>query len=165
MSLALYKIDAEMDAIFRASAENEGELTDEQSARVDELEIEWPVKVEHVGMHVRNLKATAKAYKDEAARMAAKGKAAENDADYWTEYLYASLMKPNNPKVVKGKFLTVALQNSPRKLAIEDETAIPKAYLVQPDPVIDKAGIKAALESGGIVPGASLFQGQHIRIR
>lgn len=54
---------------------------------------------------------------------------------------------------------TLSLVRRAAGLVITDEARIPAAFWKQPDPVIDKAAIKAALKDKQSVPGATLGNG------
>jgi len=54
---------------------------------------------------------------------------------------------------------TLTLSNRAAGLVITDEAKVPSRFWKQPDPVLDKAAIKAALKDQETVPGATLGNG------
>jgi hypothetical protein len=60
---------------------------------------------------------------------------------------------------VKQPEVTVSIVPTQPKLVINDEAKIPAKFFKQPDPVLDEAAIRAALEAKEIVEGASLSNG------
>lgn len=54
---------------------------------------------------------------------------------------------------------TLSLSNRAPGLVITDESRIPPSFWKQPDPVLDKSALKAALKDKQEVPGASLGNG------
>ncbi len=60
---------------------------------------------------------------------------------------------------------TLAIQDNPPSVVVENEFILPAQYLKQPPPVVDKVAIKAAIKAGVIVPGAHLAQSQRLVIK
>lgn len=65
----------------------------------------------------------------------------------------ASLANVRRPEI------TITLKPVPPKLVVNDEAKVPAEFFKVPDPVIDRASLKAALEAGTIIDGASLSNG------
>lgn len=60
---------------------------------------------------------------------------------------------------VERPIATISVAKVPRGLEILNEAEIPVRFWIQKDPVVDRAAIKSALESGEDVPGAALDNG------
>ena len=65
----------------------------------------------------------------------------------------------------KGALHTVSLRKTPGKLVIDDATAIPAAFMKQPDPVPDNAAIKRALLDGENLGYAHIETGETLGIK
>ena len=72
--------------------------------------------------------------------------------------LIATAMETAGEKRIETSAATVSLRNVPPKVQIIDEQAIPTRYWRQPDPVVDKRALLAALKEGE-VSGAMLDNG------
>lgn len=62
-------------------------------------------------------------------------------------------------KTIEAPLATLSLKRKPPGLIIEDEAVVPASFWKQPDPVLDKSKIKAALNAKETVLGASLDNG------
>lgn len=60
---------------------------------------------------------------------------------------------------IRSPLGTMSAKPTPPKLVIGDEAQIPARFFKTPDPVLDKAALKAALDAKEPVPGASLSNG------
>ena len=60
---------------------------------------------------------------------------------------------------IKSPLFTVSLRRTAPGLDVADEMKIPAAYWKQPDPVLDRKALKAALDDGTQVAGAHLDNG------
>ena len=122
--------------------------------------IAFDEKVEGIACWIKELTAYAKAVKEEKDKLAERHKAAENRVENLKQYLMHVLngQKFKTPKVTisYGKSVSV---DAP------DWRVVPEAYLKTKDPELDKTAIKKALQEGLSVPGASLVEKQHIRIK
>lgn len=65
---------------------------------------------------------------------------------------------------VEGQEFTFAVRKNPPRVEITDEAAIPPEF-VSYTPVINRAGIKDALDEGKQVPGAELVQTTRLDVR
>ena len=128
--------------------------------KLDALKMQKSDKVRNIALFIKNLKADAKAYKEEKEAFYARQKAAENKAAQLENYLSHVL----DGEKVKEKEFSISWRKS-KAVNILDEKKIPSDYLIQQAPKIDKAGIRAALKDGGEVPGAELKESVNIQIK
>jgi hypothetical protein len=98
--------------------------------------------------------AQSKAVKDMEAEMKERRQRFENKADTLRAIAKQAMQTLGLPKLEAPDF-TAALTNTRPSVVIEDETAIP-SQLCKVVRSPDKTAIKAALEQGEVVPGASL---------
>lgn len=137
-----------------------------QDVRValDSITEDLHAKAENTAKVIRNIEAEAKAYDSEIIRLLAHKRALENRADALKRYLLEALQGAGLAEV-KGAVLKIRVQNSPATCEIPDETAIPWPYRqVVESYAVDRRKIVEVLKAGGEVPGASLRQGQHVRL-
>lgn len=124
------------------------------------LKMERSEKIRNIALWIKNLKADAKALKEEKEAFYKRQKAAENKAAQLESYLANVL----DGEKVKEKEFSISWRKS-KAVNILDEKKIPSDYLIQQAPKIDKAGIRAALKDGGEVPGAELKESVNIQIK
>lgn len=142
---------------------------DEQTI-ADTLEGErWPleVKAQNVAFVIRNIQSTAEAIKAAEDKMAERRKTLERRIDWLKGYLKSGMELAGINKV-ESPYFTIAVQNSPEAVEIDEPGLLPAEYWKQPEPPppsIDKVAIKAAIKAGADVPGARLTQGTHLRIK
>ena len=148
------------------------------SGMVDELEedvfldtiasIEVPLneKAENIARFIKNIEAEAEIYKKESQKMAEKATSRTNKAKRLKLYLQESLELAGMDKV-QGELFTVAIQNNPPKLIVEDESEIPKAYWLEQPPKLDRRLLlqDLKLEEYPDFKGARVVQERSLRIR
>jgi len=67
---------------------------------------------------------------------------------------------------LEAEDFSVGLRQGPPRLAITDETQIPRTYLLPQPPKLDRQGLAAALKRGEAIEGACLETGpNHISVR
>lgn len=153
---SLYKIREELLQVVDTDT---GEITD--TARFDELQMEYEEKIENIALWIKNLKAESKAYKEEKDSFAEKQRRAENKAESLKRYLDSAL---------KGqKFNTTKVAISYRKstsVDVLDVEKLPEAYRKTVTTVsADKTAISAALKAGELVDGATLVEKNNLSIK
>ena len=113
---------------------------------------------------VKNLDAEAEAIKAEQLRLEERRSALVNNVRRLKDYAQQH-MEQSGIDRAKDDLFTVALQNSPPSVQVDNESVIPKDYWRYPAPSVDKRSILDALKSGEEIPGVSLRQSRSLRIR
>ena len=190
----LFEIDEELEAAFEAASqeqEQNGEISQETRERCLALFAELGRKVDRIAGYVRATEFKARAAKEEANRLAARHKSAENRV-LQVKSMLAYYMQSRGLKRLEGHLNTVRLQKNSQPSLRLDPLTLPCEYqqtsitVAQPDwrQVLDlvtlpelkqklesavvavepnKELIRQDLQAGAVVPGASLFRGEHIR--
>lgn len=152
----LYEIDK---AILACIDPETGELIDE--AALTDLQMERTQKIKNVALWLKNLNASAAAYKAERDAFDERMKQAQKKAESLKRYLANALGGE--------KFVTDECAVSFRKstaINVLDEAAIPAAYMAEKvtrSP--DKIAIKAAIKGGEAVPGVALVENLSVQIK
>lgn len=152
----LYEIDK---AILACIDPETGELLDE--AALADLQMERTQKIKNVALWLKNLNASAAAYKAERDAFDERMKQAQKKAESLKRYLADALGGE--------KFVTDECAVSFRKstaINVLDEAAIPVAYMTEKvtrSP--DKTAIKAAIKGGEVVPGVALVENLSVQIK
>lgn len=152
----LYEIDK---AILACIDPETGELLDE--AALEDLQMERTQKIKNVALWLKNLNASAAAYKAERDAFDERMKQAQKKAESLKRYLANALGGE--------KFVTDECAVSFRKstaINVLDEAAIPAAYMAEKvtrSP--DKTAIKAAIKGGEAVPGVALVENLSVQIK
>lgn len=152
----LYEIDK---AILACIDPETGELLDE--AALTDLQMERTQKIKNVALWLKNLNASAAAYKAERDAFDERMKQALKKAESLKRYLADALGGE--------KFVTDECAVSFRRSAavtVFDEDKLPAEYVaekVTKSP--DKAAIKAAIKAGIDVPGAALVDNLSVQIK
>lgn len=131
---------------------------------LDSIEEAFEVKAENIAKWIRNLEADKKAFEEEEKRFKEKKQAADNRIKSLKLYLEDNMRLTGKTKFKAG-FFSFAIQNNPPSVEVFDEALIPKQFLIEQPPKIDRAGIKELLKAGEEVPGAELKQTKGLRIR
>lgn len=124
-------------------------------------------KIESYCFVIRNMEAMPDAIKAEEKRLAERRKAIEKRVDSIKHWLFTNMQMAGISKIESPVF-TVALQNNPASVVIDDESLIPTDYMRVPDappPSPDKTLIKQAINDGFEMPGARLQTSQRLVIK
>lgn len=168
MPLSLYQIDHDLLALEAEIIENGGEVTEETEARLDELLDQREDKADRYIAVIRTYEAEARAYKEEADRLTALRRSAENRVASLKARLLAS-MEARDEKKIDGRLGSVTVQRSgsvPTEILVDLED-LPERFLKR-SVSADTAAIKAALKEGDEEAGkvARLGEGStYVRIR
>jgi len=139
------------------------ELTPELSERLNSDSTAFSEKAEGVALYMRELSAQAETVEAEAARLAARARVLRNREAWLKSYLFDAMTATGTDKL-PGRLVTLSLRNTPPRVEVVDESAIPAQFWKTPSPVLDRSGISDALKSGD-VPGARLVRGRTLSIR
>lgn len=159
----LYEINEGIRAVMNRAADNGGELTAEDMAELDKLDMARGDKLKAYACVVAECKATAEAIKSEAAALTAKARAQANLAERLSQTVFED-MNAHGEKKAGDKVRGWRIQAGPPRVDVVDEKAIPASFWHTPTPELCKSEISDMLKSGGEVPGAKLVQTEHIRL-
>lgn len=150
----LYEINTEIDKAIETMMANvdpeTGEVRQEDLDRLGELQIARDEKLENIGCYIKNLEAEAKAIKEEEQALKKRRETKEHQAESLAKYITQML---GGEKWESSK---VAFTFRKSKAVVIDEAYIeniPKEYLVEQDPKIDKKALKADIEAGKNLEG------------
>lgn len=130
-----------------------------------ELEVALEEKIENTAKVIKSYEAEAEKFKTEAKRLNDKAASYAKKSKLLKDWIHDSFHQ-NGIERIDGDLFTVALQNNPVSLDIESVDKIPKEYLIEQEPRVDKrALLKDMKEHGVYVEGVNLKQDKHVRIR
>ena len=191
----LFEIDQELEMAFDgASQEQEqtGAISEEARRRCIDLFAELGRKVDRIARYVRATEFKARVAKEEAARLSARQRAAENRIEQ-VKSMLAFFMHVRGLKRLEGELNTIRLQKNGQPSIHIDPLALPAIYnqiivtLAQPDWVRmleaisspelrtrleaavvrcepNKELVRQDLQVGRQIPGAALIKGEHVRL-
>lgn len=191
----LFEIDAELEAQFEAATNEEeqtGVTSEEAKQRCLDLFTELGKKVDRIARYVRATEFKARAAKEEAARLTARQKTAENRLAQ-VKSMLAIYMLSRGLRWLEGELNTFRLQKNGQPALEIDVSALPQSYylrtliLTEPDwerilnavtcPSLrailkasvenvepDRERIRLELQAGHEIPGATLAKGEHVRL-
>lgn len=164
MTIKLWELSADMDAISDEIMANGGEVTEEMEARLDALDGSFTEKVERVALYIRQVKLTADAAKAEKDRLAAIQKRYDTEARGLKAYLLRHLEHQGHAKIETAK-VRVRVQKSPPSIKwTGGPFDIPDNYRVV-NYSFDATQAKADHKAGVDLPeGIVITTGTHIRI-
>lgn len=156
----LYELSAQANALYEML---QGEEIDEQTF-ADTLEsLGAAEKVESYCKLIKQLQSDTEMFKGEIDRLTARKKTAENGVERMKAALLTFLQASGQDKVKAGSFAVSTATT--QAVFITDERIIPRIYLKEQPPTIDKTAIKAAIKGGATVDGAQLINNTGVRIR
>lgn len=121
-------------------------------------------KLEAYGMVIRNIESDVEGLKAEEKRLAERRKVMENGIKRMKLSMHDAMSSTGERKI-KGEKFTFTIQKNPPSLKLVDESLIPKEFLVEVAPSIDKKAIMERLKANEEIPGAQISQGESLRIR
>lgn len=140
-------------------------------AAISSIDDEISVKADGYGRLIKNLEAEADGLRKEEQRLAARRKAKESNAIWLKQHLEQAMIAQNKKKISTDLF-TFSLQNNPPAVKIQDKDAFIRwaemecpTYLSYSAPQVNLKAVAAAIKAGEVVPGATLEQGQSLRMR
>jgi hypothetical protein len=190
----LFEIDTELEAAFDAAGQEQeqtGTISDQAKQRCIDLFAELGKKVDRIARYVRATEFKARAAKEEAARLAARQKSAENRVEQ-VKSMLAFFMHVRGLKRLEGELNTIRVQKNGQASLQLDPLALPGEYnqttitLPQQEWVLvlesitspelrktleaavtkiepNKELLREHLQSGREVAGAALVKGEHVR--
>jgi len=191
----LFQIDAELEAQFEAATNEEeqtGVISEEAKQRCLDLFAELGKKVDRIARYLRATEFKARAAKEEAARLTARQKTAENRLAQ-VKSMLAFYMLSHGLRQLEGELNTFRLQKNGQATLEIDVSALPLSYylrtltlteqdweqilnalncpslrtileasVVNVEP--DRERIRLELQAGHEIPGATLVKGEHVRL-
>lgn len=134
------------------------------TSALDQVGEELEVKAENIAKLIKTLEVDIAGFKEEEKRLSDRRKSLENRVKNLKEYLDGA-MKLTSKTKFKGKLFSFNIQKNAPGVSIIDEKLIPKEYLIEQAPVIDKKAILNDLKNGEDIPGVEIKQTESLRIR
>jgi hypothetical protein len=190
----LFEIDQELEAAFdaaRQEQEETGAISDENQQRCLDLFAALGTKVDRIARYVRANELKARVANEEAARLSARQKTAENRVAQ-VKSMLAFFMQSRGLKRLEGELSTIRLQKNGQPSLVIDPVTLPAEYsqltivLQQPEWVQvlnaigspelrktlegtvigcepNKALVRRQLQAGQQIAGSALVKGEHVR--
>lgn len=155
---SLYQLTDELETLLQRE-----DVTDEDLARAFG---DVQAKAESICQFRACLMADIVAFKAEEDRISKRRKAMENTRERLEKYLLDNMQRLMIDKLRAGTF-AINLQESPARVIIDEESAIPDEYFIEipASKRLDKDKAGEAMKNGQIVTGCHLERHKHIRIR
>ena len=166
--MSLYQITAELTSVLDALVDNNEEAEAALAEHLSALTEAFDIKADDYAALIRVCETRADARRMEAERMTILAKDDERKAERLRTLLMDAMKATGRTKVETDRFrLSVKKNGGKVPVIITDEAALPIDYRVPKiTEVIDKDGIREALESGKEVPGAALGErGQRLDLK
>lgn len=160
MSMSIYDIDSAITALI----DNEtGEVTDEEA--FDALQMERDVKVENIGLLLKNTVAEAKAIKEEEQALAARRKTAENKVERLKHLLAYALHgeKFSTPKLKVSYRKSRVVNIDPKFIEWAEINA--DDLLTYSEPKVNKTAVRDAIDSGRDIKFATIETKQNMQVK
>lgn len=130
------------------------------------------VKAENVGAYIKTLTADVNALKEEEHTLAKRRRTKENQIEWLKRYLLESMQAINRKKIDRP-MAVLSIRNNAESVQIDNESDFitrcqmcgADDYLRYKTPEIDKTAVKADLQKGYKIEGASLVRKQSIIIK
>ena len=155
----LEQLNEEFNLFVDSIEEQDGhqEPTEEQSKAIGEYVGGPPAKRDRVGLFIRRLEHEALLYKEEAERLAKRGKQMKRLGERM-RFGIKLYMEMKGILRAEGQAFAFALRKNPPSCVVVNESDLPGEYMDY-KPVPNRQKIKEALQAGEEVPGAILSTG------
>jgi hypothetical protein len=165
MNAPLYLIDNELFAILAGS--ESGELTDEQSARLDELSMARNDKIDAILRYRRVCETRAIGLQAEIDRLQAAKRREDESSEWLKKYVYESMLRNGEKAFATTLFKGRIQRNSQPSVTLTvDPKELPEKFQrVKTIIKADKTALAQAAKDGEQLPrGVSVETGSHLRI-
>lgn len=164
MSFKLYELKEIYQNIWDLVGDDEVDLDSLEKA-LKSVEDNIEAKAENIAKLIKGIDNDAAGIKAEETRLAARRKTLENKQANMKRYLESQLKEMGLDKV-KTPLFTIAIQNNPPSVEITNEDIIPERFknTVTITSIVKK-DLLDALKAGEVIEGATIKQGQSLRIR
>jgi Siphovirus Gp157 len=177
---------------IEGQVESEGQASEDLVARFQRFCEAHGEKVDRIGRFVRIMEAREQYCRSESARLADRARAAAGKVEQTKNMVLYYLLSRDLKKIEGCQFTLRAQKNSQDSVRITDEAAVPKCYCriearitgaiwetvlsLLPEELArglessiqkawpDNDAIKAAMAQSGVVPGAEVRRGTHLRV-
>jgi hypothetical protein len=157
---SLYDIAGEYERILSGAFEA-GEDPQELLDTINEV---FEMKAEAIVKYARNLDSFSESCRAECDTLHQKAVSAEKHAERLRAYLADTMKRLGRTEAEAGLF-KLKFQKSPPSVLVLSAADVPTRFWDHPAPVMNKTRIKEAINAGEDVPGATLTQGETLRIR
>ena len=172
---SLYEIDERLVTLIEEQFDTEDgtiyEDAGELAKKIDEVAMNLDVKIENIGLYIKNLNAEAEMIKHEEDNLARRRKANEGKIASLTNYLngYLAACYPNEEDRRKWKFKTPRVVLGYRKstsVEVPNLEELDKEFIkIKTETSADKVAIKNAIKSGKEVKGAYLKDNINLSVK
>lgn len=164
MSFKLYELKEIYQNIWDLVGDDEVDLDSLEKA-LKSVEDNIEAKAENIAKLIKGIDNDAAGIKAEETRLAARRKTLENKQANMKRYLESQLKEMGLDKV-KTPLFTIAIQNNNPSVEITNEDIIPERFknTVTITSIVKK-DLLDALKAGEVIEGATIKQGQSLRIR
>lgn len=132
---------------------------------LESIEGEIELKAENTAVIMQELTAEAEKLRAEEKRLAERRKKLENNVEAMKNRLYTA-MKTTGKEKFKTTLFSFNIQKNPVRVVIDDESKIPKKYLIPQPAKLDTAKLKEDLKASDRGRKyAHLEQGESLRIK
>ena len=127
---------------------------------IDAIEESMGDKYDHIWTFIKSLEAEAKMRDEYVKQSQATSKSLKAKADRLKKYALQEMNAAGKKKIVTEHY-TLSVRNS-HKVAITDESLVPKEYLVEQAPKVNKKEMTKAFKAGKEIPGAEYVENQSL---
>ena len=164
--MSLWKINQQMEEaierMFIEAEENDGEVSQETTDLIADLQIAWDEKIEAIGCKLKNFDAEIDALKKEEEALAARRKRKMNNRESLAKYAAKMLAGENWDKSAKVEFSF----RSSKQTIVDDESLIPDKYFkIKTERNPDLTAIKKAINAGEIKKGAHIEEKLNMTVK
>jgi hypothetical protein len=162
---SLYKIESELIELFNEVTENHGEMTEELELKISQLNNAITEKVDSCYGYRMALDDFSELIDLKINELKAKSEQINKKKEKFDNYVN-NCLELSGKKELIGQFYRITKRKPSVVVEIFNESDIPMEFIKTPEPkpIIMKAEIKKALESGQEVKGAKLSESKNISI-
>lgn len=168
--MKLYEISDQLNFITASLDCETDEPIDKESLtkQLNELQLEFKVKVENIAKIILDYDANLDATTKELTRLTNRKRSLENKIEWLKNYLLEQMQATGNDKI-QGEILNVSIAKSPKSVVILDKDKVPKEFrrAIPETWEIDKHSILENFEKTGEIPEGTdvITDKKNVRIR
>lgn len=137
-----------------------GELLDLE--KLESLKMDRKEKIKNIALMIKNKRADAKMFKEEADSFLKREKSAKHSIEWLTNCLISNM---EDGEKLKEKEVEIGWRNNPSIKINCKVSELPVQYQKYAEPTADKVGLRQAIKSGAKIEGVEIVVNKNIQIK
>jgi hypothetical protein len=162
-----YKLTEALEQLYESITVGEdGSIDEETRATLEAMQQPWREKAINIARLAKNLSGELAAYEQHEATIKARRMRIEKQVDQLKSYLRENMERLGETSVEEGTIKVRLCRNAQPTVVLQELGLhnVPAAFVIHPDPVLDKRKCLEHHKRGEQITGVEFLVGHHVRI-